>query len=159
MKNTKLEKPPSFLDLDISTMQKMDDEISRTFCTLVFAEYKESEFIKDTVKSIKTTVPQSEAIWLRLQTMEMQDNVSEATKLFTFSLCETFGDIAQWCHTLNELYQINKKIITLDSLSEAFPFGFPSKEQRASMWDKQKGLMSNGQRGNRVDDLIIYAPL
>ena len=137
----------------------MDKETTKIFCTLICAELSKSNHIGETVINVKDKVEQSKAIWLRLQAMEMQDNVSEATKLFIFSICETFGDVAQWCHTLNELYQINKKQITLYSLSDAFPFGFPSKEQRSNMWTKQKGMMSNGENGNRVDDLIIYEPI
>jgi len=151
-----IEKPLSYLGIPSSTIPKMEEEIARGFMNLCVAEMENNPELQKTIDDMEKQFPQGQAILNRLRAVGMEDKVSNATIILLCLLADSHGDISLWCFTLHELYQREQKVITLREIGFAFPNGFPNDEQRSKIWKGQKGTLSNGSDGNKVDDMTFY---
>jgi hypothetical protein len=65
------------------------------------------------------------------------------------------GELVMWAYTMNRIYDKRRKVLTMDVLSEFFPWGFPNEKERHRLWDAQKvhqhGEEFRGGTDNMVD--------
>lgn len=71
--------------------------------------------------------------------------------LYLLDLCKGPGDAVLWSYTLFRLHQRDQQLITLSTLANEWPWGFPNEEGRHLCWRAQKGE-SYEMKG--VDNLI-----
>ena len=65
--------------------------------------------------------------------------VTPWAKTFIFSSCKNPGQVVMWTHALKRMNEDNpKQPINMESLSNRFPVGFPTKERLHYLWDMQK---------------------
>lgn len=65
-------------------------------------------------------------------------------------MCDRPGNAVMWAYTLNEIFIKTRKPVTLKSVTDFFPWGFPTQEEYSKCWDAQKA--ENMPMGNMVDD-------
>jgi hypothetical protein len=86
--------------------------------------------------------------------MHPETQITIEAFLLLLDMCKGPGDAVLWCYTLHRLYQKEKQLITISSLANEWPWGFPNESARQRCWDDQKGR----NRGvKNVDNLIDRA--
>lgn len=68
--------------------------------------------------------------------------------VFVRFICDSPGKAVMWVHALKRMEQDNHGEVSMNTLSYAFPMGFPTDAALHKLWDAQKGL------GDSVDNYL-----
>ena len=78
--------------------------------------------------------------------------VSPGAAIFAMILSKGIvGNAVMWAYTLNRMYNMKKSRVTLEDLTVAFPWGFPTEEEYGRLWDAQKAYKHGLEGDNLVD--------
>lgn len=86
-------------------------------------------------------------------------DVGIAAQVFCAMVSENPAVAVMWAWTLNELWCRTGRQVTLDELTQHFPWGFPTKEAKRGVWEAQKVERKSGmlESDNAVDDFGTWS--
>jgi|KBSSwiStaDraftv2_1062776.scaffolds.fasta_scaffold00022_305 hypothetical protein len=76
---------------------------------------------------------------------------------YVLNLCKGPGDAVMWCYTLHRLYGQDQELITLTSIANEWPWGFPTEDARHRCWISQKGYSHGVDIDNLIDRGVFWA--
>jgi hypothetical protein len=89
----------------------------------------------------------------RLEAAGILDKVSFPARLFVACLCDRPGLCVMWAYTLAHMLEKSGGMpVTMSSITENFPNGFPSDAQSNECWDAQKGHAHGVKADNLMDN-------
>lgn len=76
---------------------------------------------------------------------------------FCATISDRPGSVVMWAYTLNEIFVKTGKPVTMEALTQEFPWGFPNKDEMEKCWDAQKIKRIPGGTDNSVDDFKTWS--
>lgn len=132
--------------------QPMDAKVSEGFIMLTMMEMKDPNFIDVIDKSSPVGLL---ILDKRLQWAGIADKVSFAVKLFIATISDRPGKVVMWAFTLVHMLELGKNLsngrVTMNTLANQFPMGFPGDDAEHECWRAQKGEAHGAKCDNLMD--------
>jgi hypothetical protein len=115
-------------------------EETKIFIQLVFTEKNRKGKGEDIEKLNSEAFP-SDRYQILVKSIEngrFHFKISQEAAIFIAIMTRVIGDVIMYMAYLQYRYAKEKKTITMQTLADTFPSGFPSKDSMEKMWDSQK---------------------
>ena len=138
-----------FLDLgkDASKYRSMVDTEHRLFLRLAASEMQGGQRLEDELIALMSTHYLFQVLQKRSQLLNLK--ITTQALAFVCVICNSPGDAVMWAHVLRKMQRDTLMEVSLETITSYFPYGLPTTEARAVMWEAQKGL--GGAPDNYLD--------
>ena len=143
----------SYKDSDPGTHIPMTKEQSEMFIKCFFAD----QTAKTKGETFNLSIAEQcgalgQILFYRLDVAKVPVSVGLAIFLMQMSNGSP-GELVMWAYTMNRIYDKQRKLLTMDVLSEHFPWGFPHEKERHRLWDAQK-VHEHGREFHGTDNMV-----
>lgn len=118
----------SFLQAPVEPMSK---STSGVFITLTLMENKKEPIPEQLHSVFQFQLFRKRGVWIGLR-------ATDHACAFIASLCSSPGELVMYCYALKHWQTLNSKDITIATIADIFPMGFPMNDALEDLWDQQK---------------------
>lgn len=123
-------------------VRQLSDDEATTFLICVTHDSMGDKVDENIVKTFPFQVLNKRLIFTNAK-------VSDWTKAYVTSLCQSPADAVLWAFTLAHIYAKRNEEVTMVMWADEFPMGVPTDAEYHRLWDMQKG-----KPGEKIDNWL-----